>query len=296
MVNKEYAPFMKNWYALQLGDYIHKYRIQALCDGVRELGGEVVVCRSEVEVLEALELYPVTVGFTSGMRENEAESREVLQEREIPLLVADCGYFQRANDNALAGYNQLGIGGLCWTPPTPMPSDRYDKLGMPEVALPKLGSARNCLILGQVAGDAQHGLKEAELAEWLRNAARAFDKPAWRLRYRPHPRGSWARLGIEDEVSRPQVYSLDNDLDKADYVITYNSTGGLEAIARGLPVICHEDAHYAHISDYGLGCKRYEDVMQYFYNLAYSQWTIPEISSGLGLQFINRYASFIRPH
>jgi len=184
-------------------------------------------------------------------------------------LVFDLGWFKRSwslfKEN-IGGYYQVGVNHINWIPDDWYglpPSDRWDALGL--TIEPMKEGGPNVLAIGQVADDAQHGLSYDEMDSWL--DARGY------LRYRPHPQG---------EQGKPER-TLDEDLEWCDRVLTYNSTDGLEALRRGIPVTCSDNCFY---SDVARGLKLREDL---FHRMAYAQWTEEEISDGTVYQAYKKY-------
>ena len=79
--------------------------------------------------------------------------------------------------------------------------------------------------------------------------------------------------------------SLTDLLKKCRYTVSFNSNIGVESILNGIPTIsCNEKSMVWNISSHDPG-KPYmpplEERKQWAFNLAYSQWTLDEISLGL---------------
>jgi hypothetical protein len=206
-------------------------------------------------------------------------------------LILDLGWFKRAwaafTENP-SGYYQIGLNYINWVPEFTdlvgeAVNERWDRLGLP-LAPPKpppIGPAR-ILVLGQVANDAQHGLNSAELEEWARqkvaeirqNSEHTYAIEDWR----PHPQN--------EDGPRPTT-SLQDDLSKADLVVTYNSTAGLEALRQGIPVICSNNCVYHSLA--GEECPSIKSRLVLFRRMAYAQWTLKEIINGDAIKFYHRF-------
>ena len=189
-------------------------------------------------------------------------------------LVLDLGWFKRSWDTFTEdpdGYYQIGVNHICWLPPQWPPSDRWEKLGLAIEQEKGHSHSSNVLAIGQVEHDSQHGLSYSEMHQWMKAKREAF-------RYRPHPQGN---EGCPDR-------SLDEDLEWADTVLTYNSTVGLEALRRGLNVICSSNCFYRSLCN--RPCPSVKERMAFFSRVAYAQWTEKEIEAG---EFVKFYLEFI---
>lgn len=285
---------MSRFRALLLGPMGHKARIQAMSAGIVALGGEVVAVPDNklAAIRHHLAAGPVAFAFTCGMHAREAVARGFLRGAGVPLLVLDCGYLRRcsgAQDEE--GYNQLGIGGLCWVPTradligagvAPF-SARFEALGLP-VAEPVQGRGKVALILGQVPGDSQHGMTETQLVRWLEETAAALLAQGYGLRFRAHPKAPGVRFAALRADHSPSGRSLAADLAEASVAVTYNSTAGLEALMAGVPVRCHASAHYAAVADLA----DRSALMAHLHRLAWAQWTCAELRTGEPLRFLDR--------
>ena len=64
----------------------------------------------------------------------------------------------------------------------------------------------------------------------------------------------------------------------------------MEAQLLGIPTICHKDSFASDVSGWhieSINNPKRVDRMQWFYNLAYSQFTHSEIESGLAQEILN---------
>lgn len=221
------------------------------------------------------------LAICSGMRNNSLKGRNYCRSRGIDIAVVELGYLRRANSNAdLEGYFQLGWNRIGWLPEK-APEDRWKALGMG--LEPIRNGGEYVLVLGQVGFDAQHGLSTHELAGWLLRAARQtaveLQKP---VLYRPHPLQPNTRLspGFPHKQMNVKTTTLEQALDRAAAVVTYNSTAAVEAIRCGVRVVCAPTAHFHQV---GADLTLRED---YFQRLAYAQWTLEELRSGEAVRFI----------
>lgn len=276
---------MTTWHAVQLGRYGKKERIASMRRGVIRGGGKVLDCPiSDVGTLRKFcEDHDVRFAFTCGMHWQEREARKFLESVGVPLVVMDLGYFKRAKGSTdRDGYNQVGIGRIGWVPDCEVDSSRWDALGIADASEPVANRPKSVLVLGQVPNDSQHGFTEKQLNRWFDERTADFRAQGYTVVFRPHPCHLKGKAPTCDRISSPTLCTLSKALAECSHVVTYNSTAGLEAILAGVPVVCHESAHYHHI--------RYEssrsEVMRHFHRLAWSQWTCDEIESGAPIRFL----------
>jgi hypothetical protein len=276
--------------AIQLGPYIAKVRMQAFALGVAELGGRVVNLPAPTlsQLAASQDLKQAQFAFTSGMHDNEALGRGWLAGLGKPLLVLDCGWFQRAaGPNDQVGYNQLGLNKLAWVPPEDCPPERFASLGVKlEPAVqdrPKVA-----LVLGQVPGDSQHHLNAVSLSAWLSERAAGWLARGWKVFYRAHPKAPTLAMPVRSLVINPVSEIPSASFARAAVVVTYNSTAGLEALLAGMPVDCHPSAHYAGLRP------GTPELLAHCRRLAWTQWTCDELRSGEPLRWMNRFAPLLQ--
>lgn len=255
----------------------HLARQQSLLAGVEACGFEVHPFDGSPEQQGA------DFAVCSGMRPNSAFGRKFCAAWHIPVMVVELGYLRRASGNDdTAGYFQLGWNRIGWVPED-APADRFDRLGL-EVVEDRTFGRGNILVAGQVGMDAQHNLPSTELVRWLGQEADKLKKATGKaVVFRPHPMQPGTRLNgfLGYTVQSPKGMPLASALDAADYVITYNSTTGVDAMLRGVPVVSHACAHYhAHaVADL-------ETRLAYLYRLAYAQWKLEELAGGEAVGYL----------
>lgn len=273
------------------GPFRAKVRMEAFADGVRALGGRVLWIDDDAELQRVLATQAVRFAYTCGMRAMEARGRDILSKAGVPLLVLDLGYFNRASGpKDQSGYNQLGVGGLCWTPPVDVPADRFEAHGL-TVAQKRAATGKpTALILGQVPGDSQHHLNSYELSRWLGERAEHWARKGYAIAYRPHPSAPSVPLGVDHRRIDPTATTVTQDIadPSVAVAVAYNSTAGLEALMAGVPVDCAPCAHYAHVAD----LSDRDALLKHLHRLAYAQWTCPELRSGEPLRYV---LQFIEP-
>ncbi len=279
--------------AIQLG-YPHKARVQAMAAGVAALGGKVIVVAEEIaadDLLAQIRAHAPRFAFTCGLHRATARSRGILAGLGLPLLVLDCGWFHRAEGGAdVTGYNQLGLDRLNWVPPSSHRSPkRWAAHGLAIAPRRPVGAdPQVLLVLGQVPNDSQHQLGEYQLAAWLTEHAAAFYACGWKIFYRAHPRHVFTKLNVPHTRLESAV-PLASQLPSASAVLTYNSTAGLEALLAGVPVHCHESAHYSAVSQLTDPAA----LLDHCERLAAAQWTCDELRAGEPVRFMDQFAALL---
>jgi capsule polysaccharide export protein KpsC/LpsZ len=259
-------------------------RSEALIAGVQSAGYDVQTVYGDCADLPRMNP-KADIVLCSGLKDNTKIARCAASKLGVPCLVVELGYLKRAHSNGdLDGYFQLGWDRLCWVPDN-VPPDRWERLELKLEPTHKPGDY--ILVAAQVGNDAQHNLTSRQLCTWLTKEARALEK---KLRkpavWRPHPAQRHWRPDTWNPrlIQNPSAVSLGKALEHAHTVLTYNSTLGVDAMLKAVPVYSHGTAHYAShaVEDYGTRLK-------YLTRLAYAQWTLEELASGEAVQFaLNR--------
>ncbi len=217
------------------------------------------------------------------MKSNTDKARKFCAQYGIPVMLVELGFLRRANNNGdINGYFQLGWNRLCDIPPK-ADSARWEALKLDILEKPE-EAGEYLLVASQVGFDAQHNLSSPDLIRFLtrkaQEAVRVVRRP---LIWRPHPQQTyvkpegWNLKMIQD----PKRVPLDEAIRRAAAVVTYNSTLGIDAMLRAVPVYCHDRAHYAQ-------CARgnFASRLDYMHRLAYAQWTLPELESGEAVSYM----------
>lgn len=225
-----------------------------------------------------------------GMRYAYGNAVRIYAERGVPAVILDLGYFRRADRETLESedhYWQLGLNGLNWLPSRPATPDRFDRL-LITVTEPQRRTGP-IILFGQLPGDAAHGLDEAGVTGWANETVAALRAlTGLSVLWRPHPYAAMA-----DPAPRHEG-SLRDALREASAVVTINSTAGLKALVRGVPVFCRADAFYADLANTDLAAiaspymPDAQTLRPFLNRLAYAQWTIPEMRDGTASRFILR--------
>lgn len=223
--------------------------------------------RDEIEPFDLVVVY----GARSGARVRTAYTAAG-----IPAVTCDWGYMARVNtrEEHERGHFQVGLGGLNSVPTFDCPPDRFKALGI-DIAARGGDPNGYVLLVGQVPGDAAHGMDIDSHKRWLRKVAAKYPH----VRYRPHP---------QEPVDVPGLQRAEGDLAQAisgaRLVVTWNSNTGHDALLAGVPVVAHGPAAYAELA--GEALPPLDARRAYFNRAAYGQWTLAEMRSGQAAAFI----------
>lgn len=198
------------------------------------------------------------------------------------VLVMERGYLGDRFSYTSLGWN--GLNGHAEFPVYPDDKgERFGRLGL--TVKPWKERGENILLLGQVPRDAS--LKGMNMVpfyeEWAKVAGSAYGLP---VVFRPHP--DLAKKGIRQNVRGvdKSVGSLAEAFDKCLFCITYNSNSAVDAVLNGVPVVAMDAGTmaYSMASPNLKGPLVKPDRTKWLHQLAYTQWTIEEIRSGLPLK------------
>lgn len=192
------------------------------------------------------------------------------------VVILEKGYVKRDEYYAV-GLN--GLNGRADFVNEDMPSDRWEKLG---VGLSQWREDGEHIILcGQVPSDAS--VQNVDIIRWCSAMARDIMLITnMKILFRPHPLAvQQTPLLLGTKLSRNK---LSYDLKNAWATVTYNSNSAVESIIAGVPAFAFDEGSMAlplactSISE--LGRPALPGRQQWANNLAYTQWTLEEMSTG----------------
>jgi hypothetical protein len=218
---------------------------------------------------------PFGVVVITGMRGKGRVIRDDYERIGVPVVVIDYGYLRRTSGVATweTGHWQVGVGGLNRPPSFECPDDRFDSLG---IEVKARGKGKRPLVLGQHVGDPSHGLDAREMATWAQWLCDCHG-----ARFRPHPDSPDLEVAAERAVG-----PLEAVLAESSVVHTLCSTAGLDAILAGVPAVATmpDRACWGVLSGVRLpSVARRRELCS---RLAYGQWTLAEMRSGLAADFV----------
>jgi len=237
-----------------------------------------------------------TVGIMFGMKEPLNRMLPDQRAHDTHVLIIDLGYLKRgtvaeARQNPEEVYWSVNLNGLNgWgdPPPSPMPSDRWKSLGL-SMARWQDPTEGHFLVCGQKPHDAALG--GVQPGQWLvETVSRLRSLTNKQIVWRPHPDDHSSRrlhMAAETGVRQSKGNLLAEDLKGCAGLIAYNSNSLVEALLAGVPIyplgpgsVCPTMGHAALTVETIKNPLRPERN-QFFYDLAYRQWNIPELEAGL---------------
>lgn len=236
-----------------------------------------------IAMAEGLMAHSISVDFFNSIPANDIDfavvwswrvALRVKQYFSGPILVMERGYFDRFN------WTSLGWDGLNGRARFTKISDRsrFEK-NFSHLLHEWKRSSGYALIMGQVSGDG--ALIGVDIHQWYRDVGIALWKNGWDIRFRQHP------VEVERSVKSPVVPfskpvdgSLEDAIDGASLVVTYNSNSGTDAILRGCPVHAKDMGSMVFdLASHDLSVIRL-DREQRLHEMAWFQHNMDEIKSG----------------
>tara|TARA_R110001592_G_scaffold209341_2_gene460549 strand:+ start:406 stop:1158 length:753 start_codon:yes stop_codon:yes gene_type:complete len=161
------------------------------------------------------------------------------------------------------------------------PSDRFEQWN---VKLKEYSTGDKILICPSSETMTRYvtGLSVQEWLDFIIKELEFYTDRPYEIRYKPRANGT----------SGPSVAEIPFAQQAQDThcVVTCISLCALEAQLLGIPTICHKDSFASDVSGWhieSINNPKRVDRMQWFYNLAYSQFTHSEIESGLAEEILN---------
>lgn len=195
-----------------------------------------------------------------------------------PILVMERGYI----GDRMGIWTSLGWDGLNNRARFPEPQDEGQRFWSNHGGLAKEWERFDGyhLIAGQVLGD--QSLLTVNYLEWLKDTIDELDRMGVDVRFRPHPEA--VRRGQQFPVPSYMVSkgTLERDLSEAACVIAYNSNATVDAVLAGIPAITVDEGAMAwEITSHHVGQPLVTpDRNEWFRRMAWTQWTLQEITSG----------------
>lgn len=137
------------------------------------------------------------------------------------------------------------------------------------------------LLIGQVPGDAS--LQGMNMMPWYEHvAAQAKAIHGLPVLFRPHPVALQRGFIQQPQGTKQSFGDLHEALNGAKACVTFNSNTGVESVLYGVPTIVHDPGSMAwDVSGHDLYSITRPDRTHWANQLAWKQWTLEEIASGL---------------
>lgn len=194
-----------------------------------------------------------------------------------PFLMQERGHIQPRMEWTSLGWNGLAGRGLY-----PMAQDggeRFARHFAHHLKEWRQGGSY-ALVMGQTPGDA--AVEGTDVVSWAARVTAELQSLGHRVRFRAHPNCA-ARAAQQCPAGADlSGGSLADDLDGAAFVVTFNSTSGVEAALAGVPLVVMDRGGMAWpvsahtLREAGVA----PDRAQWCADLAWSQWSESELRSG----------------
>jgi len=222
---------------------------------------------------------------------SETFSEETYYRKEIinlcrNVFVIEKGFIKRDDYLSVGWDSNVGRGRYC---NKGMQHDRWNLLG---VDLKPLSRGTHVVVIGQIPHDTS--CQHVSLKDWCHHTISEIKKNTdKKIIFRPHPLCNASKVPyVGPEVER--VF-LERDFERADVIVTFNSTTGCEALIEGVPVyaedvgsMVYDIAHHDLRTIDNPYFPSEEERLQHYADLAYSQWNLAEIKKGLFWETLSR--------
>jgi len=260
----------------------HIKMLSAFAMGVRNLGYKPLI-----KSVHDYEPCDIAVIFGVGKKDvpiSWPRGKVFAQQKQAGLktIVIEKGFVKRDK------YYMVGIDGLnnrAYFNNNNCSCDRWDQLLTKIKPMQNLGD--DIVIFGQVPSDASvQNVDILEWYTWLVSKIRRITKR--NIIFRPHPLAADRTPSIFG--THRSIATLQEDLNRAHVVVTYNSNSAVDAVIQGIPSVSFDEGSMAwDVTGHELvNCETpyYVNnitVKQWAANLAYTQWNETEIKTGLPL-------------
>ncbi len=231
----------------------------------------------------------IIYGCGPGNRAHYMRARE----RGLPTITIDLGFWQRGGPRDTDAHYKVSVN---WHHPQQYlmqlncPPDRFKKFNRgSKEPTPWHNTGRQILLAGM--GPKSFELYDMRSQEWDLWAVEEIRKRTdMAIVYRPKP--SWnSPKPIPGTIFSNKNQNLDTLLLNTHLVITHHSNVTVDGLMKGVPAICPDGAASAICnSDFNtIEEPERPNRKQFFYNLAYCNWSIEEMQSGECWRYIKEH-------
>lgn len=196
------------------------------------------------------------------------------------LIVIESAFTHRGEYYQVAWNGFAGTGDHC---AKKSPPDRFNKLCIARQPMTYRKDGK-VILCAQLPRDTQ--VQNFNYIHWVQKTFSALQRKGHDVLFRPHPR--------DKEIEQFKIHHSFHDTNKriaktlltAKAVVTYNSTSAVDSLICGIPPVASHPSSIAYpvshndISQIGKTLNE-KKIEQWFYDLAYSQWTLDEMREGL---------------
>ena len=255
-------------------------RSRVICDamhqGIRKCGDFVVRCYED-EYKDVGDEWAVFYGLDGNLKRILADYSAVGR-----AVYVDLGYWGRLTGGKLAGYHKIVLNGRH---PNSYyrrgyPADRFREQGIK--IEPWRTSGKHIVLAGM--GNKAAAVEGLATEAWERRMIELIRMVTNRpIVYRPKP--SWKEaMPIHGVDYSPPAVPIENVLKNAWAVVTHHSNVAVDAVLAGIPAFCWKGVgrdmslqDLAHLEKPWMP----EGREQWAADIAYTQWSVPEIAQGL---------------
>jgi len=217
-----------------------------------------------------------------GLIENNEQAISELSRHNIDWYFWDMPYYGRwINNDEKGWYWRVSKNSLHYKKTKNYPSDRFEKWGIQ----PRTYTTGSKILICPSSETMTLWTTGKTVAHWINDTIdqvkKYTDRPI-EVRYKPRANGT--------SGPKAATIPINNQLEDTHCVITTVSLAAMEAQCMGIPTICHPASFAAEISSTAIAeieNPKRVDTSQWFYNLAYSQFTHDEIESGLAYEILH---------
>jgi hypothetical protein len=208
------------------------------------------------------------------------------RKRDLNTIVVERGYIERQDYYAIGFTNYpRELNNESDFKNKGMPNDRAKQLNVSLEPWKEPDEKRKCvLVCGQTFDDAN--VDGVDYGEWLTKTLLVLLKTSdKKIIYRDHPLEKRHNIRIPKGVKLSADRSIEQDLEIAASVVSYNSNSCVEAVIKGIPAFTFSERSVAwDVTNHSLSDinnPRKFDRQQWLNDLAYAQWNLKEIEQGL---------------
>lgn len=202
------------------------------------------------------------------------------RERGLNYIALERGFIGKRTEWTSFCLNGLN-GRADWSHCKNSPADRFLKYHSEKLKPYRLNLKGNILIIGQVNGD--ESVRGIRLDAWYEKIIHEFREmsPDFDTIVRQHPQ--MIKKSEYEEIGMGGGKSLQTAFNNAVAVVTLNSNTSVESVFEGIPTFTFDEGAMAWEVTQHTPASTFEmnDRRQWAYDLAYKQWTLEEIESGL---------------
>ncbi len=240
---------------------------EAFATGLRRHGFEMCADRPDLLVMW-------------GVRKQQMIANQIALGGEVCIL--ECGYLGNRIEWASASLGG-GLNGRGRFGPPADDGGRFNR-NWGDLLKPWKEPGGYALICGQVPGDMS--VAGVDLVRVYQDAAAQCRDMGYDPRFRPHPKGGMELPGVDVLEG-----SLADALVGAEFVISWNSNSGVDAAMAGVPVVALDRGSMAfEIASHIVAPPWRPSRSEWARGLAWKQWTIEEMASGLAWDVLKHTA------